>query len=262
MEQIPNYQNLQVTAAGGIAEVTICRPQVMNALNNETYRELADCFGWIGRDPDIRVAILTGAGEKAFAAGADIAALAKATGIGALTSYAKQAMLSIENCSKPVIAAVNGVAFGGGCEVTLACDVRIVAETALIGLPETSLGLLPGAGGTQRLARLVGMSVAKAVILAGKNLTAQEAVSCGLAIGAVPPAQLMEEARKLASGMIKRGPLALAIAKQAVNRSLSADLDTGLYLESLAFSVLMETQDKREGTQAFAERRPAKFQGK
>ena len=258
----PTCQNLTVEVDDGIAVVTIDRPKVMNALNNETYRELIDCFQWIDKAPDIRVAIITGAGEKAFAAGADIGALSRATGIESLTSYAKEAMLKIENCSKPVIAAINGVAFGGGCEVALACDIRIVSESALIGLPETNLGLLPGAGGTQRLARLVGISLAKSVILAGKDLNADEALSCGLAMRKAAPGELMNVAKKTARAMMRKGPLALAIAKQAINRSMSADLDTGLYLESLAFSVLMGTEDRAEGTRAFAEKRAPVFQGR
>ncbi|MBM6871381.1 enoyl-CoA hydratase-related protein [Pseudoflavonifractor phocaeensis] len=246
----------------GVAVLTANRPEKRNAMNDLSWREVNEFFTWADTAPEVKVVILTGAGDKAFIAGADIGSLAVKKSTDCLGGAAQKALDKIESCAKPVIAAVNGYAFGGGCEVAIACDFRVVSENAVFALPETGLGILPGAGGTQRLARLVGLGRAKDVILLGRKIGAQEAVQIGLATKCVPQAELLAEAGKMASKLIAKGPVALRIAKRVVQASLSASQDVGMLTEMLALSVLCSTEDKAEGVGAFLEKRAPAYQGK
>ena len=245
----------------GIATLTVNRPEKMNALNNECWVEILDFFTAVDSDPDINLIIVTGAGEKAFVAGADINALVEKKPVDCIRNNGQKALTQVENCSKPVSAAVNGYAFGGGCELAIACDFRVVSENAIFALPEVGLGILPGAGGTQRLSRLIGLGRAKEIILAGKKVKAEEAVQIGLASSCVPQAELMAKAKKLASRVLANGPVGVRLAKLVVQNSLSASQDVGMLVEKLALGLLCGTEDKKEGTSAFIEKRRPKFKG-
>lgn len=257
-----DYQYIRRDCAEGIAVLTIDRPEVRNAMNNACWTELGALIREMDAAPDIRVIILTGAGEKAFISGADIATLKSRTSVEALGSLAARTLQTIEDCSKPVIAAVNGVAFGGGFEAALACDLRVVSSRAKFGLPEVNLGILPGAGGTQRLTRTVGVGPAKEIILAGRVINAQEAVSMGLALEVAEPEELLEKAKTVAQTVMSKAPLSLMLAKKMVDAALDLDRRNGISMENLAFSLLMGTQDKLEGTSAFLEKRSPSYQGK
>lgn len=239
----------------GIAVLTVNRPEKLNAMNGEAWRELEAFFAWAGRAPDVGVIILTGAGEKAFIAGADLNSLAEKQPADCLNNAAQDALNLIERCPKPVIAAVNGYAFGGGCETAIACDFRIVSEHALFALPETGLGILPGAGGTQRLSRLIGLGRAKEMILLGRKVGGQEAVQIGLATVCVPPDELMAAAKRMGAKLLERAPLATQVTKQVLHASMSSGSEVGLLLERLALSALCGTQDKQEGISSFLEKR-------
>jgi enoyl-CoA hydratase len=257
------FKNFLLEIDREVAVFTINRPEVRNALNSECWTELGDFVEYLNKSADIKVAIITGAGEKAFAAGADLNALKALTMRDVIHNAAGQVVLKkLENCNKPVIAAVNGVAFGGGCELALACDIRIAAENAKFGLPELGVGVLPGAGGTQRLAKLIGLGRAKEVILAGRIIAADEAVEIGLAFKSVPLKTLLEEAKKIAATIMTKSPFALSLAKKALNAALSTDQETGMLLEQFAFAMAMASEDKVEGIQAFLEKRPPAFKGK
>lgn len=252
-------QNCLFELSGGVAVLTVNRPDKRNALDAATWRALLDFFRWADTAPQVSVVILTGAGDKAFIAGADLNSLAVKRPADCLDNVAQAALEQIERCSKPVIAAVNGLAFGGGCETALACDFRVAAENALFALPETGLGILPGAGGTQRLARLIGLGRAKDVILLGRQITAPQAVQMGLASQCVPLDQLMPAARAMAAKLMARGPVALRVAKRVLNASLSTGQDVGLLMETLALSALCGTGDKAEGVSSFLERRTPQY---
>lgn len=245
----------------GIATLTVNRPEKMNALNNECWADFLSFFTAVDDDPDIHVIIVTGAGDKAFIAGADINALVEKKPVDCIRNNGQKALTAIENCSKPVIAAVNGYAFGGGCELSIACDFRLVSENAIFALPEVGLGILPGAGGTQRLTRLIGLGRAKEIILAGKKVKADEAVQIGLASQCVPQAELMAKAKKLAAKIMANGPVGVRLAKLVVQNSLSASQDVGMLMEKLALGLLCGTSDKHEGTSAFLEKRAPQFKG-
>lgn len=245
----------------GIATFTVNRPEKLNAMNDDAWRELGAFMDEVEQTPEIRAVILTGAGEKAFIAGADLNSLAKKRPATCLGNIAQTALNKVEHCSKPVIAAVNGFAFGGGCETAIACDFRIVSEKALFALPETGLGILPGAGGTQRLSRLIGMGRALDMILLGRKVGGQEAVEIGLATLCVPNDQLMDAAKKTAKSLLTKGPVAVRIAKQVVRASMSSSQDVGLLLEKLALSALFGTEDKAEGVGAFLEKRDPHYTG-
>ena len=247
-----------------IATVTINRPKALNALNTQTLTELRECFAGLEERKDVRVVILTGAGGKAFVAGADISEMVDATPAEgrAMALLAMETFNKLENMPQVTIAAVNGYAFGGGCEIAAACDLRIVSENAVFGLPEIKLGILPGAGGTQRLAKLIGVGRAKEMILAGKNIKAQEAVSIGLASQCVSLDTLLSAAKQTAKRMLAAGPISFQLCKKLLDASMSADLESGLWMECLSLAVTCGTQDKHEGVQAFLEKRPASFQGK
>ncbi|SMC82763.1 enoyl-CoA hydratase/isomerase family protein [Papillibacter cinnamivorans] len=261
----PEFTHFTLEEQEGIAIFTISRPEALNALNQAAWTDLLNFAEYLEKAEHLQVGIITGAGDKSFIAGADINTLTGMVPMDAVNPPCTdlgQALILLESCSKPVIAAINGYALGGGLEVALACDFRIVSENAALGLPEVGLGLIPGAGGTQRLSRLAGIGIAKDMILAGRTLSAQEAVTHNLAMKVVPREDLLAEAVKLAKSLAKKGPLALRLGKQAINRSLDVDLKTALYIENLTFGMLLSTDDKREGTRAFIEKRKPAFKGK
>ena len=259
-----SYENILVEKKNAIAYVTVNRPKVLNALNAATMEELRVAFTDIKNDAAVRVAILTGAGEKAFIAGADIGELAVQEAVaGKEYTHRGQSMLElIENLGKPVIACINGFALGGGCEIAMACSMRLASENAKIGQPEVKLGIIPGLGGSQRLPRLVGKGIAMQLVTTGEMITAQEAHRIGLVNEVTVPAQLIPRAESIAQKIIANAPLAVQYAMEAVNRGMEMNLAEGLYLEATLFGVCCATEDKKEGTKAFLEKRPAVFKGK
>jgi enoyl-CoA hydratase len=258
------YENVLLEKKNAIAYVTVNRPKVLNALNMATMEELRAAFTDIKSDASIRVAVLTGAGEKAFVAGADISELAKQDAVsGKDYAHRGQAVLDlIENLGKPVIACVNGFALGGGCELALACTMRLASDNAKLGQPEVKLGIIPGYGGTQRLSRLVGKGLAMQMVLAGEMITAQEAHRIGLVNEVTAAAELVPRAEAIAAKIVANAPLAVRYAMEAVNKGMEMTLSEGLFLEATLFGVCCATEDKKEGTAAFLEKRPAVFKGK
>lgn len=258
------YENLLIASENQITTVTINRPQALNALNQQTLIELQSAFNSFADNDEIQVVIITGSGNKAFAAGADIAAMQPLNALEArrFAKFGHQVMQKIEACPKPVIAAVNGFALGGGCELALVCDIRIAAENARFGQPEVNLGIIPGFGGTQRLARLVGKGRAMELIMTGDMIDANEAYRIGLANKIVTTDQLQETAIKMATSIISKGPYSVKLAKQAVRNGLELDLDRANQYETELFSLCFTTADQKEGMQAFLEKRPAQFKGK
>jgi len=258
-----NYQIILFEVKDGIAFITINRPDKLNALNDQVMLELADAAERIATESAIKGAILTGSGPKSFVAGADIGDLARQGPFdGKARAQRGQAVLRrLETCGKPVIAAINGFALGGGCELAMACHIRIASENAKFGQPEVKLGIAPGYGGTQRLPRLVGKGVALQLILSGEMIDAQEAYRIGLVNKVVPAADLLAESEKVMRGILAMGPLAVRLAIEAVDQGLEMTLDEGLLLEANHFGLLAATEDMKEGTTAFLEKRPAKFQG-
>ena len=261
---MPDFQNIRFEKKNQIAYITVDRPKVLNALNMATMQELKQAFADIKDDAEVRVVILTGAGEKAFVAGADIGELGQQTPVSAKEyTHRGQAIVdAIEDLGKPVIACVNGFALGGGCELALACTMRIASENAKLGQPEVKLGLIPGYGGTQRLARLVGKGIAMQLVLTGEMISAQEAHRIGLVNEVVPAAELIARAEAIAAKIIANAPLAIQYAMEAVNHGLDLPLADGLFLEATLFAVCCATDDKNEGTKAFLEKRAAQFKGK
>jgi enoyl-CoA hydratase/carnithine racemase len=257
------YETLLYESRNAIGYVTIHRPEKLNALNRRVMEELLTCFQALQKDEEVRVVILTGSGEKAFAAGADLNELAPQTAVeGEATSeFGHQVFNLIENLGKPVIAAINGFTLGGGCELAMACTLRIAAETARLGQPEVKLGLIPGFGGSQRLPRLVGKCRALELILTGETVTAPEAHRLGLVNQVVPAAQLLVAAEKLAQKIIANAPLAIKFALEAVNHGMEMPAAEGQFLESALFGLCCATADMKEGTRAFLEKRPPKFTG-
>jgi len=258
------YENILLEKKNSIAYVTVNRPKVLNALNGATMGELGTAFLDIRNDATIRVAILTGAGEKAFVAGADIGELAQRDPVsGKDFAHRGQAVLDlIENLGKPVIACVNGFALGGGCELALACTMRLASQNAKFGQPEVKLGIVPGYGGTQRLPRLVGKGLAMQMVMAGEMITAQEAHRIGLVNEVTTAAELIPRAEAIAAKIIANAPLAVQYAMEAVNKGMEMTLAEGMFLEATLFGVCCATEDKKEGTTAFLEKRPAQFKGK
>jgi enoyl-CoA hydratase len=251
--------NLIVEAENDIAIVTVNRPKSLNALNSETLSELDACFSKIEKRKDVKALILTGAGEKAFVAGADISEMVNATpGAGrAMSLLAYEAFGKLENMPQVTIAAVNGFALGGGCEISMACDIRIASENAKFGQPEVGLGILPGFGGTQRLPRLVGKGRAKELIFTADTIDAQEAYRIGLVNKVVPQAELLDYCKKMAEKIISKGSYAVSLAKSAINSGLDMDIASGLKLEANIFGLSFATADKKEGMSAFLEKRKA-----
>ena len=260
------FKNLLVDIADGIAVVTINRPKSLNALNSETLAELDACFAQIEADPEAKVLILTGSGSKSFVAGADISEMVNGTAPEGRTMglLARVAFKRLEDMEKPTIAAVNGFALGGGCEISMACDVTLASDNAKFGQPEAGLGIIPGFGGTQRLPRLTNKKIAKELIFgADIMISADEAMRIGLVNHVYPQDQLMDEAKKLAGHFMKSSPYSIAIAKQAINVGLDTDLDAGLKLEANMFGLTFATFDKKEGMTAFLEKKKEKhFIGK
>lgn len=258
------YQNIEVTRDGRVATVTVNRPDKLNALTRATIEELRQAFESLGADAEIGGVILTGAGEKAFVAGADIGELSDLGPVAARNhSLCGQALChTIETLGKPVVAAIQGFALGGGCELAMACTLRVAGEKARFGQPEVKLGLIPGFGGTQRLGRLVGRGVALELLLTGEMIDAREAHRIGLVNRVVPQGQVMEEARTLLASILERGPLAVRYTLEATYQGLEMPLEDGLRLEANLFAVTFATEDKAEGTRAFLEKRPPVFRGK
>jgi len=258
------FANLLLERKNAIAYLTVNRPKVLNALNIATIEELGAAFTEIREDATVRVVILTGAGEKAFVAGADIGEIAKLDeASGKELARRGQAVFDlIENLGKPVIACVNGFALGGGCELAMACTLRLASENAKFGQPEVKLGLIPGYGGTQRLPRLVGKGMAMQLMLTGEIITSQEALRIGLVNEVTPPADLMARAEALARKILANAPLAVQHMMEAVNRGMEMPVAQGLVLEADLFGACCRTEDKREGTAAFLEKRTAQFKGK
>src|SRR6266513_1750958 len=258
------YQTLIFEIRDGIAFVTINRPDKLNALNDQVMLDLADAAERIATEPEIKGAILTGAGPKSFVAGADISDLSRQGPFdGKARAQRGQAVLRrLETCGKPVIAAINGFALGGGCELAIACHIRIASENAKFGQPEVNLAISPGYGGTQRLPRRFGKGVALQLILTGEMLDAQEAYRIGLVNTVVPATDLLTESEKVMRGILAMGPLAVRLAMEAVDQGLEMSLDEGLLLEANHFGLLAATDDMKEGLTAFLEKRPAKFHGR
>ena len=259
-----SYQTLLFELRDGLALITINRPDKLNALNDEVVEELADAAERVATEPAIKGAILTGAGPKAFVAGADIGDLAQQGPFnGKARALRGQEMLRrFETCGKPVVAAINGYALGGGCELALACHLRLASETAKFGQPEVKLGIAPGYGGTQRLPRLVGKGNALHLILTGETIDAREAYRIGLVNRVVPAAELLAEAEKTLRGILGMGPLAVRLALEAVDRGLEMTLDEGLLLEANHFGLLAASRDMKEGLTAFLEKRAPRFEGR
>jgi enoyl-CoA hydratase len=258
-----NYENICLEKRGALATVTLNRPKVLNALNAATFAELDSAFDELSSDVEVRVVLLTGAGERAFAAGADIRELAAAEGgEGKAFSLRGQAVLrKIETLGKPVIACVRGFALGGGCELALACTMRIAAEDAKFGQPEVKLGVIPGYGGSQRLPRLVGRGAALKMLLTGAIIGAPEALRIRLVDDVVPAADLMQRAEILATEIAAQAPLAIAETLRVVDEGLDLPLDLALLREADRFGHLCDTADKAEGTRAFLEKRPPIWKG-
>lgn len=255
------YQNIIIEREENIAIVILNRPQVLNALNSDVFQELYSAMGEIDQDLTVKVVIVTGAGSKAFAAGADIKWMVNKKSIEMRNSCQITKLLHdrMENLRKPIIAAINGFALGGGCELALACDIRIMSREAKIGLPEITLGIIPGGGGTQRLARLVGKGKAMELILTGKTLDAAEALSIGLVNMVAEPEELMDEAKKMAKKIASYSAIAINLAKDAIKKGLNSDLETGLNYEIECFSLCFSSEDQKEGMAAFLEKRKPVF---
>jgi len=257
------FENLTLDWDAAVVLLTINRPQVLNALNSQTIDELRRAVLELKHDAFVRAVIITGAGEKSFVAGADINELAvQSPAQGKEHALRGQHVFDlIENMGKPVIAAINGYALGGGCELAMACTIRLAAESARLGQPEINLGIVPGYGATQRLPRLVGKGVAFDLLLTGRQITAQEALQIGLVNRVVPAADLMTEAKRLATELSAKAPIAVQYITEAVNRGLEQPFDKGQFLEATLFGLVASTKDMREGTAAFLEKRKPDFKG-
>ncbi len=259
-----NYQNLIFENQDGIGIVTINRPKALNALNADTMGELDRLADALAKDTAVKAIIITGAGDKAFVAGADIAYMQPLGAVEgrAWAKYGQSVFNKIENLPQPVIAAVNGFALGGGCELAMACDIRIASEKAKFGQPEATLGIPPGFGGTQRLARLVGKGRAKELLFTADMIDAAEAYRIGLANKVVAPEELMDAAKALAQKIMSRSPIGVQMCKVAVNEGLDTDLETGVAYEAEVFGLCFATADQKEGMAAFLEKRKPNFTGK
>src|SRR5437899_1750051 len=258
------FENILFEKKNSIAYVTVNRSKVLNALNMATMEELRAAFTDIKNDAGVRVAILTGSGEKAFVAGADIGELSKHDPVsGKEDAHRGQSVLDlIENLGKPVIACINGYALGGGCQLALACTFRVASENAKLGQPEVRLGIIAGYGGSQRLPRLVGKGPGLQILLTGEQISAQEALRIGLVNEVVPLAQMLSRGEEIAKKIVANAPLAVQYTLEAVNKGMEMPLAEGLFLEATLFSVACATEDKKEGTSAFLEKRAAAFKGK
>jgi enoyl-CoA hydratase len=258
------FETIELQIEGGIATITLNRPKALNALNLAMVRELGQAVHQVRDDPMVRVVVITGAGDKAFAAGADITEFKEMSPVDAwvFTQQMQRVYLDIERLPKPVIAAVNGYALGGGCELMMTCDIVYASDRAKIGQPEINLGIIPGSGGTQRLARLIGKQRAKELVLTGDMIGAQEAWNLGLLNKVFPPDQLMPEVKKLAEKLAAKGAVALKAAKEAVEEGYDIELGRAIANEGKLFGLCFGTEDKAEGVNAFLEKRPPQFKGK
>jgi len=261
---MPSYENVRYEVDGFIATITVAREKALNALNRTTLSEIAWALGEADGDARVRCVIVTGAGDKAFIAGADISEMAEqgATEARGFAAAGRRAGDVLENMGKPVIAAVNGFALGGGCELALACDFIYASDKAKFGQPEVNLGVIPGFGGTQRLPRRIGAGRAMELILTGDLIGADEALRVGLVNKVFPAAELMAETKKCAEKISSKGPLAIAYARRAVRKGAELNLPAGNDYEAELFALLFATQDQKEGMRAFLGKRPAKFEGK
>ena len=257
------YKTLKIDNEPPVSVITINRPEVLNALNSDVLTDLCAALFELGNDPKTHVIILTGAGEKAFVAGADIAQMSSLTPVECETFMrtGQETLSLLENLDKIVIAAINGYALGGGCEVAMACDIRLASKSARLGQPEVNLGIIPGFGGTQRLPRLVGRGKAKQLILNADHIPAEEAHRIGLVDEVYDSKELMAKAKEMAVKIASKGPLAVRMSKRLINKGLDCDLDSGLFMEREAISVLFASSDKKEGMAAFIEKRKADFKG-
>lgn len=254
--------NTDVTHHGRVAVLRVNRPAVRNALDLVTVRELTDALHALTADPSVGVIVITGAGDAVFVSGADINDIRARRRDDGLAAINSSLFAAIDKCPKVTIAAVNGLALGGGCELALACDLRVAASHARFGQPEVGLGIIPGAGATQRLPRIVGLGRAKQLVLTGDAIDAATALQWGLVTAVVDGADLLSHTLALAERVLARGPLAVRLAKMALNASARVDLDSGLMIETLAQAVCFESEDKAEGTSAFLEKRPPRFDGR
>lgn len=257
------YENIRVDIDGAMAVLTINRPKVLNALNDETITEMEQAFTELEQNKTTRVVIITGEGDKAFVAGADISELKKANSVGArhISEKGHGLFSHIEMSDVVSIAAVNGFALGGGCELAMACDIRYASEKARLGQPEVGLGIIPGYGGTQRMPRLIGKGKALELLLSGNMAKADEALRIGLVDAVFAPEELLDAAKKLAGAIISKGPLAVIATKNCVRKGLEGSLSAGCALEISEFAAVFATEDKNEGTTAFLEKRPPDFKG-
>lgn len=255
-------EHIKVEKDARIGVITINRTAVRNALDSQTLHEIEQALRMLEQDDEVGVIVFTGAGDKSFAAGADIRLLKDKKALDALLPGMSYTYRMIEHSSKATIAAINGFALGGGCELAMACDIRIAAEHAKIGLPELNLAIIPGAGGTQRLSRMIGKGRALDMILTGEIITAKQAESIGLVSQAVPSEQLWSAVKEKAERILAKGPLAVKLAKLTVNRGFDLDMDSALLMEKLAQAVLFNSEDKNEGVQAFLDKRPSEFEGR
>lgn len=258
------YENLIIEKEEGIALMYINRPKALNAINADVLKEMEQAIDALDADDEVRVVIITGAGEKSFVAGADIVWMYNMDqpGCRKFSAYGEYVFRKLERMEKPVIAAVNGFALGGGCELAMACDIRLASETAVFGQPEVGLGIIPGFGGTQRLPRLVGEGRAKELTYTANTIKADEAYRIGLVNHVYPADQLMEEAKKLAKRIIKQAPLAVAYAKHAIIVGMQCDLDSAMAIEADMFGNSCATEDKSEGMGAFIEKRKPTWKNK
>ena len=259
-----SYETLLVETVDGISTVRVNRPKALNAINGQVLTDLIKWSKGVNQDPEVKVAILTGSGEKTFVAGADIAAMKDMNALQAreFCYLGHRAMRMVANCKKPIIAAVNGFCLGGGFELALSCDFIYASEHAKLGLPEVNLGLFPGFGGTQRLARLIGKNRAKELIYTARMLSAHEARDWGIANRVCIPDELLSQSENTAKEIISKGPVAVELAKEVINHGTDLDLSSGLALERNTFPLIFATEDRMEGVTAFLEKRKANFKGK
>jgi len=258
------YKTLLYEKADGIARVTLNRPEALNALNSTVYTELYDVFEAIENDAEVRVVVITGSGDKAFAAGSDVVEMQNMNTleIQQFVATIRKASDRIYTLTKPTIAAINGYALGGGCELSMCCDLRICSEKARFGQPEINLGLIPGACGTQRLARLIGMPKAKEMIFLGDMIKADEALNLGLVNKVVPPEKLIDEAMEWAQKLASKSSPVLAMAKMAIQTGIDTDISSGLNIEARCVALCFATEDQKEGMKAFLEKRKAEFKNR
>lgn len=257
------FKTIEYTVDNHVAVITINRPKFLNALNTEVFIELSEAIDLIHEDSSVLAVVVTGSGEKAFVAGADIAEMQNKTVLEAreFSALGNRIMLKLENLDKPVIAAVNGFALGGGCELAMACDIRIAGNKAKFGQPEVGLGIIAGFGGTQRLARLVGAGIAKEILFTGDMVNAERAYEIGLVNRIVDQSELLEEAKKMAQTIAVKSPLGVSFTKKAINEGVNLDLERAVSLEAELFGTLFSTKDQTEGMSAFLEKRKASFIG-